>query len=39
MEDIQPFRTDDEYDWTIPDDEREYEAASYDEIPLHIPRD
>jgi acyl dehydratase len=32
-------KDDDEFDWTIPDDEREYEAASGDEVPFHIPRD
>lgn len=36
MEDI--CRIDDD-DWTIPDDEREYETAPPDEVPFHIPRD
>jgi len=30
---------DDDYGWTIPDDEREYETAPGEELPFHIPRD
>jgi hypothetical protein len=29
----------DDFEWTIPDDEREYETAPRDEVPFHIPRD
>ncbi len=36
MEETKPYRTDD--DWTLPDDEREYETAPQDEVPFHIPR-
>jgi hypothetical protein len=35
---VYPVYEDDD-DWTIPDDDREYEAASRDEVPFHIPRD
>ena len=39
MEDIRTYRTNDEDDWTMPDDEREYSTAPDDEVPFHIPRD
>ncbi|HEX2060697.1 MAG TPA: hypothetical protein VHK90_08145 [Thermoanaerobaculia bacterium] len=40
MEDIRPYRGDDDEQWYIPDDERiEWNAASEDEPPYHIPRD
>jgi len=40
MEDIRTYRVaEDDDDWTIPDDEREYETQSRDEVPFHIPRD
>ena len=40
MEDIRPYRIEDDDDWHLPDDEREYNAASSDEeVPFHIPRD
>jgi hypothetical protein len=40
MEDIRTYRlTDDDDDWTIPDDERDYETQPRDEVPFHIPRD
>jgi hypothetical protein len=32
-------RTDDDDNWHIPDEEREYSASSDDEVPFHIPRD
>jgi hypothetical protein len=41
MEDVRKYRTsdDDEFEWTIPDDEREHETTPRDEVPFHIPRD
>ena len=40
MEDVRPFRIEDDDEWHVPDDEREYFAASpEDEVPYHIPRD
>jgi hypothetical protein len=44
MEDVRTYRDDrkfnnDENEWAIPDDEREYETAPRDEVPFHIPRD
>jgi len=40
MEDIRTYRTDDDEQWHIPDDERaEWSAASEEEAPFHIPRD
>jgi hypothetical protein len=40
MDETRIYRAfDDDDDWTIPDDEREFEAASRDEVPFHIPRD
>jgi hypothetical protein len=40
MEDPRVYRApQDDNDWIIPDEEREYEAASRDEVPFHIPRD
>jgi hypothetical protein len=40
MEDIRPYRMDQEDDWQLPDDEREsFVAAPEDEVPYHIPRD
>ena len=40
MEDIRTYGRDDEDQWYIPDDERiEWNAASEDEPPYHIPRD
>jgi hypothetical protein len=38
MEDVRTFPEDDEQ-WHIPDDEREYSTAPDDEVPFHIPRD
>jgi hypothetical protein len=37
-EDIRIHRDEDD-DWHIPDDEREYSTAPDDEVPFHIPRD
>jgi hypothetical protein len=39
MEDIRTYRIEEDDDWTIPDDEREFEARSDEEVPFHIPRD
>jgi hypothetical protein len=39
MEDIRTFGIDDDDQWHLPDDEREYSAAPDDEVPFHIPRD
>ncbi len=40
MDEIRDDRNNDNADdWTIPDDEREYETAPRDEVPFHIPRD
>lgn len=39
MEDIRPYGIENDDDWTIPDDEREYSTAPDDEVPFHIPRD
>jgi hypothetical protein len=39
MEDVRCYLIEDEDDWTIPDDEREYGASPEDEVPYHIPRD
>ena len=39
MDDSRIYRINDDDDWTIPDDEREYSAASDEEVPFHIPRD
>ena len=40
MEDFRTYRAlENDDDWTIPDDEREYETAPRDEVPFHIPRD
>jgi hypothetical protein len=39
MEDIRPYGIDDEDDWTVPDDERDYNAGPDDEVPFHLPRD
>jgi hypothetical protein len=38
MEDVRRYLNDDD-DWTVPDDEREYNLAPDDEVPFHIPRD
>ena len=38
MEDIRTWTEDDEQ-WHIPDDEREYSTSPEDEVPFHIPRD
>jgi hypothetical protein len=38
MEDIRTWTEDDEQ-WHIPDDEREYSTSPDDEVPFHIPRD
>jgi hypothetical protein len=38
MEDKRGYRNDDD-DWTIPDDERDYDLAPDEELPFHIPRD
>jgi hypothetical protein len=37
-EDVRTFGDNDD-DWHIPDDEREYSTAPDDEVPFHIPRD
>ena len=39
MEEIRPYRIDEDDDWHIPDDEREYNLSPDDEVPFHIPRD
>ena len=41
MDEIRDDRSNDNDDqeWTIRDDEREYETAPRDEVPFHIPRD
>ena len=42
MEDVRnyrDYRTDEDDDWHVPDDEREYSTAPEDEVPFHIPRD
>ena len=40
MEDTRTYHAiENDDDWTIPDDEREYETAPRDEVPFHIPRD
>jgi hypothetical protein len=40
MEDIRTYREEEEENWHIPDDEREYSAGGKDdEVPFHIPRD
>ena len=40
MEDIRNYRNDEDDNWHLPDDEREYSTApSEDEVPFHIPRD
>lgn len=41
MEDIRTYRTEDDEQWQIPDEDRiEFSAApSDDEVPFHIPRD
>ena len=38
MEDVRTWTEDDEQ-WHIPDDEREYSTSPDDEVPFHIPRD
>jgi hypothetical protein len=40
MEDIRTYRTDEDEQRRVKDDERvEYSAAPDDEVPFHIPRD
>ena len=39
MEDIRIFVVDDDDQWHIPDDERDYGTSPEDEVPFHIPRD
>ncbi len=39
MEDKRNYPLNDDDDWTIPDDEREYSTAPDEEVPFHIPRD
>jgi hypothetical protein len=39
MDDMRDFTIDDDREWQIPDDEREYSTSSEDEVPFHIPRD
>jgi hypothetical protein len=40
MEDIRTYRAkDDDDDWHVPDEEREYSTSPDDEVPFHIPRD
>ena len=40
MEDIRPYRRDEDDDWYLPDDERvEYDVKPDEEVPFHIPRD
>jgi hypothetical protein len=39
MEDVRTFGIDEDDQWHLPDDEREYSAAPDDEVPFHIPRD
>jgi hypothetical protein len=38
MEDVRPWNDEDD-NWHIPDDERDYGTAPDDEVPFHIPRD
>ena len=38
MEDVRDWTEDDEQ-WHIPDDERQYSTSPDDEVPFHIPRD
>jgi hypothetical protein len=41
MEDIRSYRTrsNEDDDWTVPDDDREWSTGAEDEVPFHIPRD
>lgn len=39
MEDIRSYGIDDDDQWHIPDDERDYSTSPEDEVPFHIPRD
>jgi hypothetical protein len=39
MDDFRNYRINDDDDWAIPDDEREYGASADEEVPFHIPRD
>ena len=39
MDENRIYRIDEDDDWHIPDDERDYEAGPRDEVPFHIPRD
>jgi hypothetical protein len=39
MEDIRTYRIEEESQQRRDEDRREYEAASEDEVPFHIPRD
>ena len=38
-EDIRTYRIEEDDDWHVPDDEREYSTAPDEEVPFHIPRD
>jgi hypothetical protein len=41
MEDIRPYTIEEDEDWHVPDDERNYDASTSDEngVPFSIPRD
>ena len=39
MEDIRPYIYDEDEDWHIPDDERNYDLRDEDGVPFSIPRD
>jgi len=39
MDDVRYFGIDDDDEWHIPDDERDYSTGPEDEVPFHIPRD
>lgn len=39
MDDMRYLGIDDDDEWHIPDDERDYSTGPEDEVPFHIPRD
>jgi hypothetical protein len=39
MDDLRYLGIDEDDEWHIPDDERDYSTAPEDEVPFHIPRD
>jgi len=39
MDDNRTYRIDEDDDWHIPDDERDFETGPREEVPFHIPRD